>query len=360
MNEKVRINQRSETLKIFLELGLPIEIISEYFSLTPQAIRKSLKSMPEYEANRGKILPLAKARPGMLKLLADISFGQPPEPLRQSKLHIGLIKSIILEHFQANKIIEILDYASYHLETLACARFDGVSEGYRQLLLDMLPSNPLRQGQSLWNAFLFKVFRDGNASWLRAEDPIKSITDEILSDLSDLARKRVMPTFTKKVEAEINNILLPGLSAKQIKVITLHYGLSGVECSRKEIADDMDMSATRVGQVYHSALTNLKRRKEEILAAPLVWPEMIELLAYKRHVIEKGGGETPLSRTSLSPRAKNMLKFSGYWKIKDLEGLTLPDLKKIRNLGDKAAAEITAVMAEFGFQMTESGFTKII
>lgn len=360
MNEKVRISQRSETLKIFFELGLPIEIISEYFSLTPQAIRKSLKAMPEYEANRDKILPLAKARPGMLKLLADISFGQPPEPLHQSKLHLDFIRSILLKHFQANKIIEILDYASYHLETLTCTRFDGVSEGYRKLLIDMLPSNPLRQGQSLWNAFLFKVFQDGNASWLSTDDPVKSIIDKILSETADWARKKTMPTFTKKVEKEIDNILLPGLSAKQIKVITLYYGLSGIECDRKEIAEDMGISNARIGQIYYSALANLKRRKEEILAAPLNWPEMIELLAYKRQVIEHGGGETPLVRTSLSPRAKNMLKFSGYWKIKDLEGLTLTDLKRIRNLGDKAATEITAVMAEFGFQMTESGFKKII
>lgn len=55
----------------------------------------------------------------------------------------------------------------------------------------------------------------------------------------------------------------------------------------------------------------------------------------------------------LTKRAYNCLKLSGYKKVKDLSGVTVAELKKIRNMGEKTIIEVIDKLHRWGIEVTD-------
>ena len=92
------------------------------------------------------------------------------------------------------------------------------------------------------------------------DDKIKEDSD---SEIGDFIPGETMDDIDKKInlnslKEQINSVF-EGLSAREIRILNMHFGLNGYyEMSLKEIGEELDLTNERVRQIKEFALKKLR------------------------------------------------------------------------------------------------------
>lgn len=326
-----------------LNLNLSNRLIEIYLGLCPATIHKYLKIFKQ-EGRRIVTTSSDECRPKMLKLLAQVTRRPSLLPLSDNELiKNNDFVSFLNNYLQTAKIIEILDYSSYHIESLLLFRSDpNLPQGYKDLFTDLAPYQFSPRGQDLWKSYLEKIAL-GEIDLPSAKELKKGnsvIINQILNDLTSRKRVSTMPDFDDKFCQFIETYLLSKLPFKDEKITRMYYGLNESKKEIPEICKILGIPQNRIQETrrrLRSRYIHLSDKIKQMMISPLIYE-----ISKKKHRIDD---------LDLSIRLTNILESINVQYLEDLANFKEIDLLKNRGLGHKTMAEIKAVLGHFGLSL---------
>lgn len=360
MNDNRIFSQKRKAILELLSLEAHHKIIEGCLDISSATMANYLVILKKDYGWKEKESTLEETRAKMFKLLAQLKrnsknffFDKDITELDRNTLLNQL--NIFLD---TAKIIEILDYSSYHIETMF--RFDfeeDFPENFKNLLSDVSPNPELyHKGSQLLTSYLRKVASEE----IIPSGNTKEIVDQILSNFVKEARDNIAPKFSIKVCEEIENNFFPVLTTQSLKVLIMYYGFGEARKNCKTIGEDLFVTPTRINEIKHSAKRQLKRFLYSISAMPLTWENSHDLIQSRLkeqaedYDIDLSKSKHPISHISFSVRAKNILGAADIKYLEDLTEYSEFDLMHFRNSGLTTVAQIKKVMNEFGLSLKKS------
>lgn len=364
MKENRNFLKKKGALLELLSLGVHHKIIEGYLNISSATMTNYIKILKKNYGWKNEEISLEETRAKMFKLLALLkrSGGE----FLFKKDIVDLNGNVLLEHLNmfldTAKIIEILDYSGYHIETMF--RFDfekNFPENFQNLLRDVSPNPELYcKGHQLWTIYLRKVASEE----IVPSGNVKEIIDQILSNFVSQARDNIAPKFSIKICEEIEKNFFPGLTPQALKVLKMYYGFGEARKNCKTIGEELNVTSTRINEIKNKTQRQLKRFLYSIYAVPFTWENNFELIQFRLKEQAEDYGidlEKPkhrVDRTSLSVRAKNILGAADIKYLEELVEYSKFDLKHFRNSGEISATEIEKAMTEVGLSLKKSDTEK--
>ncbi len=364
MNDDRIFLGKSKALLELLSLGAHRKIIEGYLEISSTTMTNYLAILKKDYGWQGEESSPKETRAKMFKLLAlllrnnknfffDRNITVLDRDALLNQLNIFLDKA---------KIIEILDYSGYHIETMF--RFDfekNFPENFQNLLKDVSPNSELYcKGHQLWASYLRKVASEE----IIPSGNVKEVIDQILSNFVSRARDSIAPKFSIMICEEIEKKFFPGLTPQALKVLRMYYGFGEARKDCKTIGEELDVTATRINEIKNSTKYQLKRFLHSISAMPLTWENSFDLIQLRLreqaedYDIDLTKSKHPISRINLSVRTKNVLKAVDVKYLEDLTEYTEFDLRHFRNSGLKTVGEVEKEMEKVGLSFKKSHSTK--
>jgi RNA polymerase sigma factor (sigma-70 family) len=158
--------------------------------------------------------------------------------------------------------VELSDRALRHLSRLRGAEHELMQERRR------LPTRDEIIERSGVDHDLAHEVLAGAAAPRSLQEPITTADGDVIGLFGDLvddpSAGDAYDQVLDEVEAEELLPLLSVLSARERKILELHYGLNGEELSHREIAERLGVSVSRVRQIERRALRKLQRAAEAV------------------------------------------------------------------------------------------------
>ena len=364
MNDNRVFLQKKKVLLELLSLGAHHKIIEGYLGISGGTMGNYLAILKKDYGWQAKEISLEETRAEMFKLLAllkrnakNFFFDRDITELDRDTLLKQL--NIFLD---TEKIIEILDYSGYHIETMF--RFDfekNFPENFQNLLKDVSPSPELYcKGHQLLTSYLRKV-ASGD---ITPSGNFKEIIDQILSNFVSQARDNIAPKFSIKICEEIEKNFFPGLTPQALKVLKMYYGFGQARKNCKTIGEELDVTSTRINEIKNSTKYQLKKFLYSISAMPLTWENSFDLVQSRLkeqaedYDIDLSKSKHPISRVSFSIRSRNILRAADIKYLEDLTEYSAFDLKHFRNSGLKTVSEVENEMEKVGLSLKKSDTEK--
>jgi len=357
MNDDRIFLSKKQALLELLSLEAHHKIIEGYLDITSSTMTNYLSNLKKDYDWQEREDTLEETRAKMFKLLAT---------LKRSKNFLfdkgSLNGEILLNQLNifldTDKIIEILDYSSYHIETMF--RFDfekNFPENFQNLLSDVSPNPELsHKGRKLWVSYLRKLAGED----IIPSGNVKEIIDKILRDFVKQSRDNIAPKFSIKICEEIENNFFPGLTPQALKVLRMYYGFDEIRKDCKTISEELKITPTRINQIKQTVKNQLKRFLYSISAVPLTWENSFDLIQSRLkeqaedYDIDLKKTKHPISHISFSVRTKYILMAADIKYLEDLTKYSESNLKRFRNSGIKTVAEIEREMNEVGLSLKKS------
>ena len=322
-----------------LNLNLSNKLIEIFLGICPATLHKNLKIFKQ-EGRKIRKITSDECRPKMLKLLAQVTHRPSLLPLSDNELIKSQnFLSFLNDYLQTAKIIEILDYSSYHIESLLLFRSDpNLPQGYKDLFTELAPYQFAPRGQELWKYFLEKIaigeIQLPSAKELKAGHGV--IINQILADFTSQKRTITMPDFDYKFCQFIEENLLTKLPITDEKITRMYYGLNEAKREIPEICKSLDISQNRIQETkrrLRSRYLHLSDKIKQIMASPLIYE-----FSKKKHRVND---------LDLSFRLTNILESINVQYLEDLANFNEFELSKTRGLGSKTMTELKAVLNYF-------------
>jgi len=326
-----------------LNLNLSNKLIEIFLGICPSTLHKNLKIFKQ-EGRRIRTITSDECRPKMLKLLAQETRRPSLLPLSNNEL----IKqqnflSFLNDYLQTAKIIEILDYSSYHIESLFLFRSDpDLPQGYKDLFVDLAPYQFAPRGQELWRYYLDKIalyeIELPSAKELKTGNGV--IINQILNDFTSRKRTITMPDFDSRFCMFIEENLLTKLPFLDEKITRMYYGLNEAKSETTEICQSLGISQNRIQETkrkLRSRYIHLDGKIKQMMASPLVYD-----FSKKKHRV---------ANLDISVRLSNVFESLNIQYLEELANFKEIDLLKSRGLGNKTMTELKAVLNHFGLAL---------
>jgi len=289
-----------------------------------------------------------------------MSFRRQPLPWMKIKGISYELKIALEKIFETEKIIQILDSVVLHIYKMQLFSFSpDVSQGYRKFLNEFNSHRGYARenGSNLWYEYLRKV-ADGeeiNIVVKERKDLQKSITDQILDELINSIRGNILSVFTVAICKNINEIVLPTLTEKEMSILKMYYGLDEPALTIDEIAKKLDLASERTRQIKEKALRRLHHTSRmNLIFEPIPSESMMFMLeslktptdveeSKKHHIVD----------LDFSVRALLILKQKGIIFLEDIMKYSRKDLLRFRNMGKKSMTEVEEMMKKYNLSFRQ-------
>lgn len=357
MNDNRMFISNKSVLLNLLNMGMPSIFITLYFNISSATTSHWINRLREDNEWEGKIPSFIEAIPAMLKLLAHCTFlSRELLPWMDTRAVSYHMKISLNKIFETERIIEILDSVIPHIKKMQLFSFnDNVPQGYRKILNELssykewYDSNTT--GLSLWREYLRKIADGGEVNIVvkKRKDLQKSITGQILDELITSIRGNIKSVLTVAICKNINEIVLPTLTEKEMTVLKMYYGLDEPALTIDEIAKKLDLTWERTRQIKEKALRRLHHTSRmNLIFEPIPSESMMFMLKSLKTPTEvEESKKHRIVDLDFSVRALVVLKTIGIIFLEDIMKYSREDLLRFRNMGKKSMTEIEEMMKKY-------------
>lgn len=352
MNTNHKYLNNRGTLITLLNMGMPIKLIALCLEKSERTVSTYISSLRGDNVWHGEVVSFTDSIHHMLMIYSVIiSKAVPMGWMNTFRLEDVLCKNISTL-LQFDKISEISALAFKNISKLLEYGFsDDVPEPY-QKFLNILDDEKLWMKSDLyWSIFLGQYENEDFPIKIDYKDWPNSAIDEVMRLTVEDIRPNIAPVFTSEVIAKVDNILKT-LTNQEAAVIRLYFGLDGPTLTLRGVGERLGFTSERARQIKEQALKRLSHnsRRAKILAFPLSWERVVELLDGQIIPETISDDSNRLVYFDFSTRVLNALKHANIETLDDLGGLTRTALSKYRNLGKKGLDEIDAMLIKHGFE----------
>lgn len=371
MNDDRNYQKNKAAVLELLRLGMPSTIIQLGVRISPATVHNYVARLREEKIWEEKSLTFDETIPKMLKLFAYLNFNRTlPEEMKFTIISRGELLACLSTVLDTQRIIDIVDRSSKSLAKLRQFSFEpGIPEAYQNFLNVFNPNHlkPHMSGLALFNIYMRGILngdnirrdKQGLAGWQ------ESAINEIMEYYTDIIRPNIAPVFTCDIVKRINKRLFPTLPEREVAFIKSYFGIDEPRLSVKEIAQQREISNSRVGQIYSRIIRRIQHeeRLEIILAFPLTWDKVSKMIDAKTPPTPVKPPQKPespnevleyrLKDLDFSVRALNVFRASGIITLGDLSKISECDLLKFRNLGIKTIKEMKKELKKYGLSFAK-------
>ncbi|MCX6822634.1 MAG: hypothetical protein NTX91_01370 [candidate division SR1 bacterium] len=271
MNDDREFLKKKAWIILLLEMGMSYDVIERVLEISPSTVINYIKKVQLTSEWKGKIIFSPDAKPTMLKVYADITYGE--KTMVYDADFTKKLTSVLAELLEEQKILQILSFALPAIQGFAELKYtEDVPMGYRNLLEKLMIWIPF---QSLgWSWYLYQIasgkisppqpkeFFWGNNHYLH----------KVIQLSADETRRFAAPILTKKICEYIDNKIAEYLYGNSGTVITLFFGLDGkAPQTIEQIGLELDITPKRIKQIKERAISRLKKVKPSIKPIGDAW-----------------------------------------------------------------------------------------
>ncbi|MEI6528952.1 MAG: DNA-directed RNA polymerase subunit alpha C-terminal domain-containing protein [Candidatus Falkowbacteria bacterium] len=372
MNDDRKYQSKKEAVLELLKMGMPTIVIQLGVGISPSTAHNYVARLRKESLWTEKAMTFDETIPKMLHIFSRLNFNRPlPEEIKFGIISRGELLACLSTVLDSHRVIDILEHSSQSLAKLRRFTFaPGIPEAYQNFLNSFNPNHlkPHMSGQALWNIYLRNILngtevnhdKKGLGAWQ------ESVINEMTEYYMDIIRPNITPEFEFEIIERINKRLFPTLSERDVIFIKQYFGLDEKKMSAKEIAEDREITSSRVNQIYTRIVNRIKyeERLETILAFPLTWEKVTKLIDAKtpptpvkppeKPLIPGESLEYRLIDLDFSVRALNVFLAAELTALGDLTKISEYDLMRFRNVGLKTIKEIKAVLKKYGLSFSKN------
>jgi len=275
MNDDRKFFEKKAWLLLLLQAGMPADVLEKVLGISSATAISYVKKITLSGEWKGNVTFLPDARPIMLKLYADIKWGE------KKGIYTAAFKEklmlVLAELLEEEKIIEIINFTLPAITSFSRLQYvTDVPLGYQNLLEALRIWDPFQP--SGWGNYLYHI-ASGEIPLPQPKEFYwgkKHFLHDILQRSADETRYWVAPILTTRICQQVDATLAE-LTYKEATVLTMLFGLKADPKTEEQIGIEFDLTRERIRQIKEKAMRHLKVRFLRLQSIGDAW-ETIESL----------------------------------------------------------------------------------